>query len=556
MVFALVRQLSLRLLYQKKGEKYNSEGKETAAALAFALAESIRKNRRITAVTTLTLPFWIVQVTESESILLSSLGLETQTIEVSENRNLGAIKRIISSATSEPETIPNSVTKALELLANVEKSVQHINSLMAPSPIIDQSNLYITSDPTEQQNRPHESVDSQKALDISTQFQDQFNSTKTRLDEIEELRSFAHEHLRDKVSAIENVFGTEAERWERRLRTQEEITELEISELEEKKQDSIYELQQKHKMTVRGITAELTRALQSIEDHFDSLGELTRETRITMGQVGEDVTKGFDIFSDLVQTLDERTPLYKDAVSGVKKEIAEIQKRLSEMEKTLADDIESVSAEIDSQIRERKLRLVEFDMERSQKKNEMEDLQEQAKLAVNKFERAIEERIQQVRSELNAISEYAFNHLSIENIAPLTHLDVEVLAVEFEDETSTILTPGISPSERFSIPLEYEVISNELGQWIQETISSYMEQSRAFKDNVHSLILSSSMLHETAEDLLNPGLRNLEGRQLLNEGVKEKLQLRWNEYKGRCPDCGSDITPEAQFCAACGKVLK
>ncbi len=552
----MVRQLALKFLYQKKGEDYQSENPETSLALGFGLAESMRENKKITGLAFIALPFWIVQVAETESILLSAIALDSISIEVTENRALGAIKRIISSATSEPGTIPDSVSKALELLGNIEQSIHTVQSLIYSSNLINQSNHYVLLEPTEQLNRLDETIDSQKALDISSRFQKLLDESKTRLAELEELRKFSREHLREKVTAIENVFTSERDRWSRRVRTHEEITELEISELQEKKQDSIYDLDQKFKIGLRAITADFTRILSSLEDHFENLAILTRDARITIGQTGECVEDAFSLFDELVQKLETKTPEYQDVIKEIRNKTDEISGKIESMKKSMEEEISAISSDIDAQIRERKLRLVEFDLERSQKENEMADLQENAKLAVSKFERALEERIESAKIELNRISDYAFNNSGIKEIAPLTHLDVEFLIVSYHDETISLFTPGVSPSERVTIPIKHQVLSSELDKWLKDTIERYIEQSRSFKDNLHTLNVSSSMLLDTPEDLLKPGLRNLQARQLLTEGLDEKLILRWNEYMGKCPDCGSDVGPEAQFCGACGRVIR
>ena len=52
------------------------------------------------------------------------------------------------------------------------------------------------------------------------------------------------------------------------------------------------------------------------------------------------------------------------------------------------------------------------------------------------------------------------------------------------------------------------------------------------------------------------GMKNIWTRQLLKEGVREKLEPLYNKLVGKCPECKAEITDKSKFCPECGKSLK
>jgi hypothetical protein len=75
----MVRQLALDFVYGKQNSRPKSES--VGLALAFALAESRKGTRkRIASLSQTSMPYWIVQVSESKSILLAATGEASQSI--------------------------------------------------------------------------------------------------------------------------------------------------------------------------------------------------------------------------------------------------------------------------------------------------------------------------------------------------------------------------------------------------------------------------------------------------------------------------------------------
>ncbi|MHA2042395.1 MAG: hypothetical protein ACW975_11085, partial [Candidatus Thorarchaeota archaeon] len=69
----MVRQIALDFAFREKGKKLVMEDEDIGLAMAVALAESNRKAKaKITQVAQVAFPYWIVQVSDTESILLSA----------------------------------------------------------------------------------------------------------------------------------------------------------------------------------------------------------------------------------------------------------------------------------------------------------------------------------------------------------------------------------------------------------------------------------------------------------------------------------------------------
>ncbi|MGY5875341.1 MAG: hypothetical protein RTU30_06325 [Candidatus Thorarchaeota archaeon] len=552
----MVRQLVLNVLYKKSGDRFVSEQYETSVAVAFAIAEAQRGKRRISSFTPISVPYWIVQVSETDSILLSGLGRNTTTLEFSENKTIGSVKRIMSSETNEPKDIPEIVDKALEFLGNVEQSTHSILNLVEPGIITPHGHFFAELDPSYQLNRLEETIDSREALEISEQFQKLREEATTRFKALEEVQQLTKEHLGGQLRILENVSTSEIEKGDKRYRTQDEMTELKMGELAKKQNDSLYELQEKHKMDLRALTADLARSSSSIEGFFNEVLEKIQYVRVVIGQKGEKLTEALEDFDDLVKYLNETVPKYTDRIQEVHKKRKELISRAHELESNLAGERTQVAEQIEAEIREHRLRLTEFGLERSQKQNELEELKEQVKGAIARMERAIGVRLQELRDELNHLSVLILQNDSIPGLAPLTHIDIMMFVVKYNDDDIVFLTLGLSPEERLGATTSHRVLDQKFHELFASQITEMIESNPGFANEFQTLCNSGNFFtQEAADGYLTSGLNSLQARQMLEEGIKERLVLRWNEYRGKCPKCGDDVGVGAQFCAGCGAVL-
>ncbi|MHA2362199.1 MAG: hypothetical protein ACXAB6_09800, partial [Candidatus Thorarchaeota archaeon] len=71
----MVRQLALDFLYRRKETRIESESEEAALTMAFAIAESLKsKSAKIASLSQVAVPFWVVQVSQNDSIVLAEAG--------------------------------------------------------------------------------------------------------------------------------------------------------------------------------------------------------------------------------------------------------------------------------------------------------------------------------------------------------------------------------------------------------------------------------------------------------------------------------------------------
>lgn len=528
----VVRQISLKFLYNQVDSKIREVKATTSLAIAFALAESTSKKRSVTCFSFVTLPFWSVQISDSQSILLNAIGDTAHSFETTENTALSSVRRILSTETTEVKAIPSAVDKVLPLFGKVEKSVQYFKNLEDPETISRLGEYFVEVEIGAKVNRIEQKIDSQDALAISEQFQSLITGADTRLGNMDELRGIVQEHLKNQLETLENVLKSERERWERRARTQEEIEELEISELEEKKKDEQYRLEEKYKLDLRALTAKFGRDTLEIESFFTAIIGRIKEVREEIGQKSENVEGAIKSFKDLATELEERIPRYSESVDAVIEIADEILAAVRELGDAIAEESKKVSRAYDSQIRDKKHRLVEFNMERNQAEIELEDLRGKVVTAVKATEREVEKRVSELQVEKNEIMVYVFDNELIPNLAPLTQIDIEILGVLYDNKEIEFYSPGFLPDDRFDIPLEHKNVSLEFNEYLQNLLGNLLENSQAFELALKTRINEGNLFNEgDAITMFNVGLQDLQLRQLLNEGVKERLLSLWEKYR-------------------------
>ncbi|TFG32970.1 hypothetical protein EU527_08995 [Candidatus Thorarchaeota archaeon] len=94
----MVRQIALDFLFKKTKTKIVTDTHEVALAMAFILAESNQKGKaKLKFLSQIAIPFWIVQVSDTNSIVLSSIGESSVGIELSEDTAAGPVRRILNT---------------------------------------------------------------------------------------------------------------------------------------------------------------------------------------------------------------------------------------------------------------------------------------------------------------------------------------------------------------------------------------------------------------------------------------------------------------------------
>ncbi len=500
-------------------------------AIAFALVESKRESKKITGMSFISLPFWAVQVSEASSIILNAFGETQKPFELTENTALGSVKRLLSSETTDAKAIPEVVNKALPLLGKIEKNVKYIRNLESPHELAALGSNFVEIEPGVFPNRLDTKLTSQDALQISEGFQSMVQTAITKIGSLEEIQKIAKDQLEERLVTLENVILSEKQRWEKRARTQEEIEGLEIAELTEKKRDQQYKIEENYRIAKRVLTSEFARDTSDLEMFFSGILGRIQEARLEIGHKADDFKGAVELFKQLIEELNSRVPEYKKAVEKILEKSEEMLNKYRELEQNMVAEMEEIARSFDSQIRDKKHKLVEFNMERNKTEIELDELHERVVSAVRGIQRELQRRLDELQMELKSIKEFTFSNDLIPKLAPLTMVDIEIVTVVFNNGEVTTFPPMLAPNDRFGIPLETKSLSDGFSQYLKELITSMKGSSPTFERSLKMAVDSANLLKkETGLEELASGLNELQMSQLLKEGVREMLIARWEEY--------------------------
>ncbi len=551
-VTGVVHQIHLSFANSMLGGRPKSEPNHIASSLGFILADSYGGSKRLTGLAQVSIPFWIVQVSSTESIILTAISDKPAALESTENTALSSVKKSLGEV-AEPRDIPAAVERALTYLGSVERKMQYVKHLDEPESIVRVANWFGETEPTSKPNRPELRIDSQGALSISQQFQQLRESAARRVAECEELEKFTKERIASRVDNLTELVKAERERWRRRSQTLEEIVNLESAELAEKKSDALSDIEMKYRMGLRALTAEFARDSTSLEQFFVELLEQIRESRTSIGQKGEDIDGAIDEFDNLVNFLSEHVSQYTNSIEDIKLKATQTLERVSTLSRTADEEKAKTAESLDSQIREHQHRIVEFDMERTKNENELEEISDAATSSASTLERAIGQRLDELKSEQRNLMAFAFESDKIKELAPLTLLDIDVFVATYETGEVKVFVPSALPSERFSMPLRQVPVDQSLDEHIRTMISDLSGTSSAFRNSFQKVCLEGNMLLAGgARNQVQSGLNQIQARQLLKEGVAERVTAQWDKYAGKCPKCGSEIPGASKSCPKCG----
>ena len=323
----MVRQITLDFLFREKGNKLVVDTEEAALTMAFILAESNKKgNASLKFLSPISVPFWIVQISDTNSIVLSAIGESSIKMELSEDTSTGPVRRILSTEIARFEDIPPGVEKAIPLLRDVEPKVQQIRNVQEPDLFVAQGYRVREVDPNENLNALELKIDSQLALTISEDFQNLIEGARQRLGTMEGLQKITKENLTDQLSVMENVMTSEMGRWEKRLNTQEASSRLRIENLQDRMSEKVYSLKDKHQKDRRTILAEFVRDTFEIERFFNQVIEDIKSTREALSQL--ELEEAIQRFKILVDDLSMTVPTYTDVIGSLD-DLAEVQEILS-----------------------------------------------------------------------------------------------------------------------------------------------------------------------------------------------------------------------------------
>lgn len=553
----MVRGLRLPFALKKTdlGLEATSESESTVVALA--RAEPNIEDEMTYALARIPIPFWCVQISEHESIILSAITDEPQIFEFTNNKKVGTIKRMLRSDMDSWQTIPESAEHILPLIGSIEKEVNYMKGLVNPSVFLPVGNHFSEQEGQKSTQVLNEIIDSHIALDTSEQFQEVLDSRKIRLESIQEIQQLLEKKLETETKKLDNFIERERERTEQRTRNLHEIADIEISMLKEEEEEQLEKLEQEETVGLRALTAEFARSTNQLEIFFSKdILEKIRKQRSNIGRSKSDVESATSHFDELAEYLHNNVHEYEEIISELNSESERILARKKEIRQSYEDKRDKIHDEINVQIRNHQHRIVEFDLERDQAENKLLEARARLDDASERLIETIEERVHMLKEELRNLQEFAFKSVNIPGLASLTKLNIEAF-LHNQNERLEIMTPCIIPEEGVTLGLECEETNHELSSFLREMVENRIDSRMSFANELERVCISGNLfLAPQMSEALQEGVDELHHSGLLESHRKRALTKRFSLRARRCPYCGAEIAESIRFCGECGKLLQ
>jgi hypothetical protein len=552
----MVRQITLDFLFREKGNKLVVDTEEAALTMAFILAESNKKgNASLKFLSPVSVPFWIVQISDTNSIVLSAIGESSIKMELSEDTSTGPVRRILSTEIARFEDIPTGVEKAIPLLRDIEPKVQQIRNVQEPDLFVAQGYRVREVDPNENLNALELKIDSQLALTISEDFQNLIEGARQRLGTMEGLQKITKENLTDQLSVMENVMTSEMGRWEKRLNTQEDSSRLRIENLQDRMSEKVYSLKDKHQKDRRTILAEFVRDTFEIERFFNQVIEDIKSTREAFSQL--ELEEAIQRYKILVDDLSMTVPTYTDVIGSLDDLADAATGRAGDLEFKLGEDIRKEEENVDSQSKVIQEKIEDMREEMNAKDLELRSRQKQVAEAIERMDGMVEKRVVSLRRELEKIQRLTLDNDSIKGLTPLTLVYIQTWIATYTTGRPAVFPPIVMPEDRFGLPYAHQPLDEGLEVFIRKTVNKQLKDSASFKASFRAACDAGNIL-QIPESIksFSKGINDIWNRQLLKEGIREKLEPLYTKLVGKCPECKAEITTTSKFCPECGKSLK
>jgi hypothetical protein len=552
----MVRQIALDFLFRQTKTKAVPDTEEVALAMAFILAESNRKGKsKLKFLTPITVPFWIVQVSDTNSIVLSAIGESSVGVELSEDTATGPVRRILSTEIVRFEDIPAGVDKALPLLKTVEPKVHQIRNIQDPALFVAHGNQYVEVDPNEKLSSLELKIDSQTALSISTDFQSLMEGAKQRFGTMEQLQKITKEKLTDQLKVMENVISSEMARWDKRLKTQEDSTNLRIEKMQGRMSDVVYRLKDKHQKDQRALLAQFVRDSVELERFFNRVLEDIKTAREGLSNL--DLEEAIQKYRDLVQDLDDTVLTYRNVTDSLDDIVDAAGLSASDLDAKLEQDIKIEDDSLVAQTKELHAKLAEMKDERDAKEKEFMSLKRKVIESIESMDGMVERRTEDLKLELQSVQRMTLENDSIPGLAPLTLLHFKTWVATYITGSPVVFAPVLVPEDRIELPYKHEPLDSELEKYLRKLVSMQLKDSASFSTSFRDACDNGNILkNPDSMKSFTKGIGELWSRQLLKEGVRESLEPLYTMLVGKCPECNAEITPTSKFCPECGKSLK
>jgi hypothetical protein len=550
----VVRNLTLHYISRKEGSRLEPEKDSTTLAVAFLLAEGRKdRNQRVSMLSKISFPFWIVQTSETKSIVLAAAANTKQEFKFSDTKGATEIRRIMTSGVSQPEDVPSAMTKVESLLQKTDVLTIQLLNLFNSSPIASVGHFITEAEPAAKPIRLEMKADSPEALKRTEEFREVAKAAKVRVEAIESLQKVMDEKIGGHLKVLENLKAVEAERWNVRIKTMEERTRQECIELAKNEEKQLYDLREKTKMDLRALTAEFSRSVNDLESFFAKMIDDIRATRTQIGQKEDDVDSAVNIYKELATNLTSKIQHINQPLQIMADKSENMRRKSSEIVKAAEARRITLETSTKSQIEERNQRLADTKAEMQNKMHELDELQARVKNAFESGRKQIEERIMALQREYLNLMAWSLENETVKGLMPLTLLDVEVFIARYDGGSYLVLTPSYTPDSEFTMSTTVKSLNQEFDEALRQSLESWLRLDPSMKNNFDNTCNAGNLLLTSqSAELLADGLETLRQRKIIKNMDKEKYEALWNKYTGKCPKCGSTIETGSKFCQKCG----
>jgi len=554
----VVRNLSLNFLYQREGTRIEPESDAVGLVSALASAESQKAgSSRIVSLSRVSFPFWIVQTSSTKSIVLSATSNVSQQFQYSEIKGASEIRRIVSSEVTQAADIPVAVSKITPLLDKAETYTVELGNVINPSPLASVGKYIGALDPNAQPNRIEMRIDSGGALKRTEEFRGISEATQLRIEATEALQALFKEKFGGQYSILENLVTLERTRWNDRIKLMEERTEQEIAGLKTNRDDQLYNLREKQKMSLRAMTADFARAANDMEEHFTQISENIREAKTEIGQKEDDVEGAISIYEDLVSSVRGTIERSNHPIQAMDAKREELERSAAEARKVYEQEKSDAESSLESQIKESQKRIEDTRNEMDQKTQELDELKVNTNTVIEKAYEEVGNKVIKFQQEFLELMSWTLDNDSVQDLAPLTQLDVNTYVAKYENDVYKVLMPHFIPDVGASSSFGTgQSLSREFDDMFTSSIDEWMKSDRSFKDAFERACIEGNVFLDTeGESMLSEGLESLTRRKLLQTSDIERYGTLWFRYMGKCPKCSSPLETGAKFCNNCGLEL-
>lgn len=553
-VIFVVRNLSLHFLSRKEGLRTEPEADNITLAMALAMAEGQKaQNSRITMLSKISIPFWIVQTSETKSIVLSAAASSRQEMRFSDLKGATDIRKIVTSQVTQPEDVPKAVVQIETLLERIETLTVQLANLFKPTPIASVGQFLVESDPSSRMIRIDMKADSPDALKRTEEFREVSQAAKLRVEAIESLQKVTSEKFGEHLRVLENIIAVETERWNLRIKTMEERSRQESEDLAKSRDNQLYDLREKTKMDLRALTAAFSRSANELEVFFNEILETIRESRKRIGQKEDDIEGAVSIFKELAANVTSKINQSSQPLQIMNNKSDEMMKRFGEILKESENKRSAIEENYQVQIKERNQRLEDTKAEMEKSMQASRELHTRVKQAYEKSKQLIESRIISLQKEYLDLMAWTLENDSIKGLMPLTLLDVEVFIVQYDARSRLILTPSFTPEADISLSSKGKPLSHELDEALKHSLEEWLSKDPSMKNAFDVACKAGNLLlSPESTELVSEGLDVLIRKRIIQSSDKERFETLWSRYAGKCPKCGTVSEAGAKFCQKCG----